>query len=110
MIDIWDLLDRSHEPSMTVAVTAAEVTSMEFTSSANRQLLAVGDDQGTVHVMEVPRNLRRAANNEKHFAGNFFAREEKRVEYVQRRIEQRKEEGSGGGEDKPAVVEEPKEG
>jgi len=93
MIDIWDLLDRSHEPSMTVAVTAAEVTSMEFTSSATRQLLAVGDDQGTVHVMEVPRNLRRAANNEKQFAANFFAREERRVEYVQRRIEQRKEEG-----------------
>jgi len=66
---------------------------MEFTTSATRQLLAVGDDQGTVHVMEVPRNLRRAANNEKQFAANFFAREERRVEYVQRRIEQRKEEG-----------------
>merc|ERR1719247_1150077 len=84
---------------MTVAVTANQVTSVEFTSSANRQLLAVGDDQGTVHVMEVPRNLRRAANNEKQFAANFFAREEKRVEYVQRRLEQLKEEGSGGGDE-----------
>ena len=27
-----------------------------------RQLLAVGDDQGTVHVMDVPRNLRRMAS------------------------------------------------
>ena len=95
----------------TVAVTAAEVTSMEFTSSANRQLLAVGDDQGTVHVMEVPRNLRRAASNEKQFAANFFAREEKRVEYVQRRIEARKEEGAGGGEAVPTgAAAEPKEG
>jgi len=103
MIDIWDLLDRSHEPSMTVAVTANEVTYIEFTSSANRQLLAVGDDQGTVHVMEVPRNLRRAANNEKHFATNFFSRELERVAYVQRRGEDEEPTGGaeGGGSDEP---------
>jgi len=93
MIDIWDLLDRSHEPSMTVAATAAEVTSMEFTATANKQLLAVGDDQGTVHVMEVPRNLRRMLNNEKQFAANFFKREENRVEYMLRRREAAKSEG-----------------
>lgn len=92
-IDIWDLLDRSHEPSMSVNITSAAVTSMKFHVSASRQLLAVGDDQGTVHVMEVPRNLRRAANNEKSFALNFFVREEKRVEYMQRRFEMRAEEG-----------------
>ena len=63
----------------------------QFQSSINRQLLAVGDDQGTVHVMEVPRILRRAANNEKTFTITFFEREVKRVEYGQRRIEQRKE-------------------
>ena len=111
MIDIWDLLDRSHEPSMTVAVTPAVVTSMEFTSSANRQLLAVGDDQGTVHVMEVPRNLRRAANNEKQFAANFFAREERRVEYVQRRLEARAAEGGKeGGAEPTGAGAEAKEG
>jgi len=98
MIDIWDLLDRSHEPSMTVAITPNMVTSMEFTASANRQMLAVGDDQGTVHVMEVPRNLRRAANNEKQFATNFFAREEKRVAYCQRRAEQLAEQGGKADE------------
>merc|ERR1711988_1310550 len=38
---------------------------------------------------EVPRNLRRAANNEKSFTLNFFEREVKRVEYVQRRAEVR---------------------
>ena len=105
MIDIWDLLDRSHEPSMTVAVTPALVTTLEFTLSGARQLLAVGDDQGTVHVMEVPRNLRRAANNEKAFAGNFFAREEKRVEYVQQRSEALAEGGGGGAEAGGAPVE-----
>ena len=112
MVDIWDLLDRSHEPSMTVAVTPAEVTSMEFQVSTTRQLLAVGDDQGTVHVMEVPRNLRRAAANEKTFAANFFSREEKRVEYVQRRSAEIKESGGGGGggEEKKEAPAEVKEG
>jgi len=118
-IDIWDLLDRSHEPSMTVNITSAAVTSMQFHASANRQLLAVGDDQGTVHVMEVPRILRRAANNEKTFTLTFFEREVKRVEYGQRRVEERKEEmqnkadkGGGGddagegGDDKAAKEEE----
>ena len=38
---------------------------MQFQSSMNRQLLAVGDDQGTVHVMEVPRILRRASAAER---------------------------------------------
>ncbi len=103
-IDIWDLLDRSHEPSMTVNITAAAVTSMQFINAATKQLLAVGDDQGTVHVMEVPRILRRAANNEKTFTLTFFEREVKRVEYGQRRMEQRKEElqqnADKGGEDK----------
>jgi len=91
-IDIWDLLDRSHEPSMTVNITSAAVTSMQFQSSTHRQLLAVGDDQGTVHVMEVPRILRRSGNNEKMFTLTFFEREVKRVEYGQRRAEQRKDE------------------
>ena len=72
-IDVWDFLDRTHEPSMSVDnITSASVTSMSFHASGTKQLLAVGDDQGTVHVMEVPRNLRRAANKEKDFTLNFL--------------------------------------
>jgi hypothetical protein len=84
---------------MTVSVTSASVTSMEFLQQHNRQMLAVGDDQGTVHVMEVPRNLRRASSSEKGFAANFFGREEKRVGFVERRLETLKE-GGGAGDGK----------
>jgi len=85
-IDVWDFLDRSHEPSMSVNIASAAITQMQFQQGAGgQQLVAVGDDQGTVHVLEVPRLLRRAANNEKSFTLNFFEREVKRVEYVQRR-------------------------
>ncbi len=111
-IDVWDLNDRSHEPSMTVSATPGAVTSMEFhVASPSRQLLAIGDDQGTVHVMEVPRNLRRAVNNEKQFASNFFAREEKRVAYVQRRKEIRAaEKDAPKDEGQPPPKDDAKEG
>ena len=45
----------------------------------------MGDEGGTVHILEVPRNLRRAASNEKAFTQNFFERELKRVDYQARR-------------------------
>ena len=109
LMDIWDLLDRSHEPSMTIPVSPTSITSMEFLIKGNSQLLAVGDDQGTVHVLEVPRNLRRAANNEKAFAQNFFVREEQRVEYIQRAAESGNAE-SGDGKADGAPPAEPKEG
>ena len=49
------------------------------------QILAVGDEGGTAHILEVPRNLRRAASNEKAFTQNFFEREMKRVDYQAQR-------------------------
>ena len=94
---------------MSISVSPTSVTSMEFLTQGQRQLLAVGDDQGTVHVLEVPRNLRRAANNEKQFAANFFMREEKRVEYLQRGNED-DEGGEGGGDKSDAPPPEPKVG
>ena len=92
---------------MSVNITSAAVASMQFHSSNARQLLAVGDDQGTVHVMEVPRNLRRAAGNEKAFAANFFVREERRVEYVQRRLAERAEEQAAKKAEKADLPPEP---
>ena len=109
-IDVWDLLDRSHEPSMSFVVASGKITKMMFQEAGGvltkqgGQLLAVGDDQGTAHILEVPRTLRRAQNNEKGFTLNFFEREHKRVEYVMRRAEVRA--GDGGGAPKTEGAEE----
>ena len=56
-IDIWDLLDRSHEPSMTTGIGSDAIVSMEFWNSKGKgaqaqQLLAIGDDQ--VHACVLP--------------------------------------------------------
>jgi len=97
-IDVWDLLDRSHEPSTSFTVAGSAVLRLSFTeasgtlSKAGGQILAVGDEGGTAHILEVPRNLRRAASNEKAFTQNFFEREMKRVDYQAQRGVVRSEE------------------
>jgi len=82
-IEVWDLLDRSHEASMVTTISSSSIHSMEFwPSSSTQQLLAVGDGQGVLHIMEMPRNLRRPVPNEKETMARFFEREILRVEYV----------------------------
>jgi len=89
-VDVWDLADRSHEPSTTFNVVGgASVTSLAMFSQQSTQLLAAGDDQGTLHVLEIPRNLRRAPSAEKTAIEQFFVREVERVHYVHQRLAER---------------------
>jgi len=86
-MEVWDLLDRSHEASMLATVTSFSITSMKFwPQTQTQQLLAVGDSSGVLHIMELPRNLRRALPNEKVIMKNFFDRELARVEDVDARV------------------------
>jgi hypothetical protein len=65
-VDVWDLTDRTHEPSTSFNVVGGSaVTALSMFSQQSTQMLAAGDDQGTLHVMEIPRNLRRPHNSEK---------------------------------------------
>lgn len=83
VLEVWDLLDRSHEPSMTVSASSASITAVEFLKekeSSMTQRMAIGDRQGVLHIMDVPRNLRKAAVGEKSTMNSFFDRELKRVD------------------------------
>ncbi|PFX30161.1 Dynein intermediate chain 2, axonemal [Stylophora pistillata] len=92
-VDVWDLLDRSHEPSLTQNVTAAPITTISpHQVSSKQQLLAVGDSMGTLHVMEVPWNLRHPSANEANAMENFFEREVKRLAFVEERMKIREQE------------------
>jgi hypothetical protein len=44
--------------------------------------VSAGDASGTLHVLEVPANMRRKINNEKGLFAGFLEREERRVAYV----------------------------
>lgn len=85
-IEVWDLSDSSTKASMHLKATQPQrLTSMEFmsASSAGRastqpQLLACGDDAGTLHVFEVPRSLSRALPKEESVMEAFLKKQSER--------------------------------
>eukprot|EP00118_Oscarella_pearsei_P015193 m.135700 g.135700 ORF g.135700 m.135700 type:complete len:900 (+) comp38161_c0_seq11:190-2889(+) len=92
-IEVWDFLDKSHEPTKTQNVSAAAITSIyPFQMSYKQQLLAVGDQLGTLHIVEVPWNFRHSSSNEVGVMEAFFEREVNRVVYFEGRERTR---GSG---------------
>lgn len=100
-IEVWDLTDQSHRPSATVPVASCAITSMEFwpdTDPKHQQLLAVGDANGNLHVLDVPRNLRRRVTNEEGSMKSFFLREVSRVAYVEQRMVTRAAEREGASQ------------
>ena len=127
-VDVWDLLDRSHEPSITQNVSSSAIKSMNACEVKNkkgalrvtangilgpeqpgtsnsgnggknkekikelRHFLAVGDVSGTLHIIEIPRNLWRPSNNELSAIGSFFDREVRRLDYTTARMSNREKE------------------
>jgi WD40 repeat protein len=74
---VWDFTDSSFHPSIELKATHAKITSMEiYTSHHHRhQLLAVGDEAGTLHIFEMPRNLTKAVHKEEATMLKFLERE-----------------------------------
>lgn len=64
-IEVWDLLEKTHEPSVVQNVTTARITELKpFIISNRLHLLAVSDAVGTLHILELPWNLRHPTPNE----------------------------------------------
>lgn len=74
-LDVWDLTDQSHKPSVSVPVASCSVTSMSFRVSSNQQVLGVGDSGGNLHILGIPRNLMRKLGSEESSMKTFFERE-----------------------------------
>jgi hypothetical protein len=68
---------KSHRLSTSVSAAPSAITSMEFWLHNNnrQQLLAVADDSGNLHILEIPRSLWRPDNNEELIMSSFFQRE-----------------------------------
>ncbi|KAJ1568341.1 WD repeat-containing protein 63 [Nowakowskiella sp. JEL0078] len=92
-IEVWDLVDRSHVASCVQNVSSIAISSMSIHHYGKfhtyHQFIAAGDDQGTLHILEVPRNLIRQTKNEKSIVRTFFDREVRRLNYVTSRKQQR---------------------
>ena len=64
-IEVWDLLEKTHEPSVCQNVTTARITQLKpWIINAKLHLLAVSDAVGTLHILELPWNLRQPTPNE----------------------------------------------
>jgi len=91
-IDVWDLMDKMHGPSLSQQVAPCALISMQFPQLSqdnarhyNQIQLAVGDERGTLHLMEVPKNLARPVLNERALTEQVIRREQARVEYTTQR-------------------------
>ena len=53
-LEVWDLMDRSHEPVMKQNVSGSALTTLEpFSLTKDVMLLAIGDSNGTLHLLQV---------------------------------------------------------
>ncbi|KAA0706513.1 WD repeat-containing protein 63 [Triplophysa tibetana] len=85
-VEVWDLLEKSHEPSLTQNISTASITSVRAKSiSLKQHLLAVSDRLGTLHILQIPWTLRRPSANEMQIVKKFFEREEERLNYFEKR-------------------------
>jgi len=105
-IDVWDLMDRSHEPSMSQNISSSAITSLEpYKVSSKQVLLGVGDNSGTLHILEIPWSLRQASANELTAMSSYFDRECSRIDYYKERDANRKEGVVDSGPQIPGALE-----
>ncbi|CAF2319241.1 unnamed protein product [Rotaria sp. Silwood2] len=92
-IDIWDIIDRTHGPSFSQSISSSAVNFLNIkVISSKQQLLAAGDSNGTLHILEVPWALRQPVNQELNLVTNYLERETERRGFVKHRWDLREEE------------------
>ncbi|XP_066453973.1 dynein axonemal intermediate chain 3 isoform X2 [Eleutherodactylus coqui] len=85
-VDVWDLLEKTHEPSQTQNVSAAAITCIKpCIVSAKQHFLSVADDGGTLHVLEIPWTLHHPSANESSAVLHYLDREVSHLEYYEQR-------------------------
>jgi hypothetical protein len=72
-IDIWDFMDQSHKYTMQYSVTYIGLSTMKF-HDHNLNILAVGSQEGTLHILELPFTLVRKIGDEDKAMNEFWNR------------------------------------
>ncbi|NXO55864.1 WDR63 protein, partial [Aramus guarauna] len=82
-IDIWDLLKKTYEPSHLQNVSKSVITFISpWISSSKQHFLAVSDDLGALHVLEICETLSHPSGNEHANILDYFERE---IKYLKHR-------------------------
>lgn len=88
VVDVWDYYQRQSTPTYSHKVSDAALSSISVQGSpqgGGGKLVAVGDVNGTVSLLEVSDNLAQVQPNEKLMMGAMFERESKREENLEKR-------------------------
>ncbi|CAL8256747.1 unnamed protein product [Merluccius merluccius] len=92
-MEVWDLLEKSHEPSEVQNITTHSITCIKpRLFSSKLHFLALSDDLGTVHILQIPWTLYNSSRNEKVSMGKYFEKELERLLYFMKRREMRGQE------------------
>ncbi|KAK9798169.1 hypothetical protein WJX73_004849 [Symbiochloris irregularis] len=106
VLEAWDLIDRTHAPAVTMHLAAVALTFLAFNSPSHPlapaathahlanarpgpQLLSAGDALGVLHVVEVPRGLKRPLANEAQLLADLVARQTAHLAYLDSRKDAR---------------------
>ncbi|KAM3876189.1 dynein axonemal intermediate chain 3 [Diretmus argenteus] len=83
-IEVWDLLEKTHEPSQVHSITTSKITCIKpWTVS----FLAVSDDLGMLYILKIPWMLHSPSSNEKLSVRKYFEAEVDRLAYFAKRRE-----------------------
>ncbi|CAD7967085.1 unnamed protein product [Amoebophrya sp. A25] len=81
-VEVWDFSDQSHKPSLHFTPSSSAISSMCFhPEDSVKNMLAIGDADGHLHVMQLPKNLIRPGAKEKELMRSFLDREETATTY-----------------------------
>jgi len=97
-LDTWDYYYRMNEVSLSQKISDAPLTSISVQQAGS--LMAVGDADGTITLMQLCDSLVQMAPNEKNMIGQMFDREtkrEKNLEAIKKAGSTTKKQDSGGG-------------
>ncbi|NXY22543.1 WDR63 protein, partial [Atrichornis clamosus] len=88
-IDIWDLLKKTHEPAHFQNISKSIITFISpGMASAEQHFLAVSDDLGVLHILEICQTLCHPASNEHANILDYFEREVKYLKYCEEEFQE----------------------
>ncbi|NXS49840.1 WDR63 protein, partial [Balaeniceps rex] len=90
--DIWDLLKKTHEPSHLQNISESTITFISpWIASPTQHFLAVSDDLGVLHVLEICQILSDPSRNEHANVLNYFEREVKYLKSCEQEFQEYQE-------------------
>uniref|UniRef100_A0A8C5IJT4 WD repeat domain 63 n=1 Tax=Junco hyemalis TaxID=40217 RepID=A0A8C5IJT4_JUNHY len=87
-IDIWDLLKKTHEPSHFQNISKSIITCISPSIASEQHFLAVSDNLGVLHILEICQTLCQPPSNEHAKVLDYFKREVKYLKHCEEEFEE----------------------